>query len=139
MADRVRFLGQRDDVPALMRAVDAVVHPSTEPEPFGRTLVEAMLARRPLVAAEAGAVPEILDGGRAGLLFPPGDWAALADRLRHVPQAGPRPCSTAPRPAPARSTALARMRDAIRAVGRRTGARDERRRRRPAVPSDRRC
>ncbi len=84
VSDRVRFLGQRDDVAALMRAVDAVVHPSTEPEPFGRTLVEAMLARRPLIAADAGAVPEIMDGGRVGMLFPPGDHAALADRLARV-------------------------------------------------------
>ena len=87
VSDRVRFLGQRSDVPALMRTVDAVVHPSTEPEPFGRTLVEAMLARRPVIAAQAGAVPEILDEGRAGLLFPPGDSAALAAALRRV-QAG---------------------------------------------------
>lgn len=84
VSDRVRFLGQRGDVAALMRAVDAVVHPSTEPEPFGRTLVEAMLARRPLIAADAGAVPEIMDGGRVGMLFPPGDHAALADRLARV-------------------------------------------------------
>lgn len=87
VTDRVRFLGHRDDVPALMRSVDAVVHPSTEPEPFGRTLVEAMLARRPVIAANAGAVPEILDGGRVGLLFPPGDHEALAACLRRV-QAG---------------------------------------------------
>src|SRR3954468_22804555 len=44
LTDRVRFLGQRSDVPRLMRAMDAVVHPSIDPEPFGRTLVEAMLA-----------------------------------------------------------------------------------------------
>jgi glycosyltransferase involved in cell wall biosynthesis len=87
VTDRVRFLGHRDDVPALMRSVDAVVHPSTEPEPFGRTLVEAMLARRPVIAANAGAVPEILDGGRVGLMFPAGDHEALAACLRRV-QAG---------------------------------------------------
>ena len=45
IAGRVTFLGQRNDVPELMRAVDIVVHPSVDPEPFGRTLVEAMLAR----------------------------------------------------------------------------------------------
>ena len=84
VADRVRFLGQRDDVPALMTRVDAVVHPSTDPEPFGRTLVEAMLARRPVVAADAGAVPEILDGGRVGTLFTPGDAISLATALRQV-------------------------------------------------------
>jgi glycosyltransferase involved in cell wall biosynthesis len=116
VADRVRFLGQRSDVPALMRAVDAVVHPSTEPEPFGRTLVEAMLARRPLIAADAGAVPEILDGGRVGLLFPPGDHAALAERLRAVRGgAGLELLDLAEQRAREFYNA-ARMRDAIRAV-----------------------
>lgn len=116
VADRVRFLGQRGDVPALMRAVDAVVHPSTEPEPFGRTLVEAMLARRPLIASNAGAVPEILEDGRVGLLFPPGDHAALAGLLRAV-----RDGAAAPMIEPAERRArefynAARMRSAIQAV-----------------------
>lgn len=84
VTDRVRFLGHREDVPVLMRSVDAVVHPSVEPEPFGRTLVEAMLARRPVIAAKAGAIPEILDHGRVGLMFQPGDDVALAACLRQV-------------------------------------------------------
>lgn len=84
VTDRVRFLGHREDVPVLMRSVDAVVHPSVEPEPFGRTLVEAMLARRPVIAANAGAITEILDHGRVGLMFPPGDDGALAACLRQV-------------------------------------------------------
>ena len=75
IADRVVFLGQRGDVPALMRAVDIVVHPSVDPEPFGRTLVEAMLARTPVIATDAGAASEILGGGEAGMLVPPGDAA----------------------------------------------------------------
>ncbi|MDP9096964.1 MAG: glycosyltransferase family 1 protein, partial [Pseudomonadota bacterium] len=44
----------------------------------------AMLARRPVIAANAGAIPEILDNGRVGLMFPPGDGAALAACLRQV-------------------------------------------------------
>ena len=84
IADRVHFLGHRGDVPRLMSAMDAVVHPSVDPEPFGRTLVEAMLCRVPVVAARTGAVPEILDEGRAGLLVPPGDAAALASSLCRV-------------------------------------------------------
>ena len=83
IADRVRFLGHRSDVPALMRAVDVVVHPSIEPEPFGRTLVEAMLCRTPVVAAAFGAAPEILADG-TGLLVPPGDPQALAAALDEV-------------------------------------------------------
>ena len=83
VADRAHFLGHRSDVPALMRAVDAVVHPSIEPEPFGRTLVEAMLCRTPVIAAASGAAPEILVDG-TGLLVPPGDPEALAVALDEV-------------------------------------------------------
>jgi glycosyltransferase involved in cell wall biosynthesis len=78
LGDRVHFLGQRSDVPRLMRAVDAVVHPSIDAEPFGRTLVEAMLAGVPVIATDAGAASDILEAGRAGTLVPPGDADALA-------------------------------------------------------------
>ncbi len=78
VADRVRFLGFRDDVPALMKAADVVVHASTLPEPFGRVAVEGMLAVRPVVAAAAGGIGEIITDGRTGVLVPPGDASALA-------------------------------------------------------------
>ncbi|MET0220179.1 MAG: glycosyltransferase family 4 protein [Tardiphaga sp.] len=81
---RVYFLGQRADVPRLMRAVDIVIHPSIDPEPFGRTLVEAMLAGVPVIATDAGAASDILDGGQAGTLVPPGDADALAAAVIHV-------------------------------------------------------
>jgi glycosyltransferase involved in cell wall biosynthesis len=81
ISDRVTFLGQRNDVPSLMRAVDVVVHPSVYAEPFGRTLVEAMLMRTPIVATDAGASSEILAGGE-GALVPPGDSDALAAAIR---------------------------------------------------------
>lgn len=84
LAGRVHFLGQRSDVGVLMQAVDAVVHPSIHPEPFGRTLVEAMRMGRPVIATDAGASAEILEEGRAGTLVPPGDAPALAAALRHA-------------------------------------------------------
>jgi glycosyltransferase involved in cell wall biosynthesis len=84
LADRVHFLGHRNDVPKLMMAVDAMVHPSIDPEPFGRTLVEAMLARVPVIATNAGAAPDILESGRAGTLIPPNDAAALARAIAAV-------------------------------------------------------
>ena len=84
LGDRVHFLGQRHDVPLLMRACDAVVHPSIDPEPFGRTLVEAMLAGVPVIATDAGAASDILDAGRAGTLVPPGDADALATAISTV-------------------------------------------------------
>lgn len=84
MSDRVHFLGQRDDVPALMRCVDFIVHPSTAPEPFARTLIEAMLNGRAPIASACGGVPELIDSGINGYLFPPSDVVALRAILRHV-------------------------------------------------------
>jgi glycosyltransferase involved in cell wall biosynthesis len=84
LADRVHFLGHRHDVPKLMMAVDAMVHPSIDPEPFGRTLVEAMLAGVPVIATNAGAAPDILEDGKAGTLVPPNDPAALARAIAAV-------------------------------------------------------
>lgn len=78
IASRVRFLGFREDIAALMRAADVIVHTSTFPEPFGRVVVEGMLARRPVVATAAGGIGEIIADGTTGLLTPPGDAAALA-------------------------------------------------------------
>ncbi len=82
LAERVHFLGYRDDVPALMREVDVVVHASTAPEPFGRVVVEAMLASTPVVATCVGGVPEIIEHGVTGLLVSPGDPSALEEAVR---------------------------------------------------------
>jgi glycosyltransferase involved in cell wall biosynthesis len=79
--DRVHFLGFRDDVPALMKACDVVAHTSTTPEPFGRVIVEGMLAERPVIATRAGGATEILSDGVTGHLVPPGDASALGRAL----------------------------------------------------------
>ena len=84
LAGRVHFLGQRSDVPRLMQAVDAVIHPSIDPEPFGRTLVEAMLAGVPVIASDTGAASDILEAGKAGTLVAPGDADALAHAVKRV-------------------------------------------------------
>ena len=81
VAPRVQFLGFRDDVPTLMRAADVVVHSSIYPEPFGRVVVEGMLARRPVVATRGGGIAEIVTDGETGVLVPPNDPAALATAL----------------------------------------------------------
>jgi len=61
-----------------MRTVDIVVHTSTAPEPFGRVLVEGMLAGRVVVASRAGGAVEVLHDGVTGALVEPGNPAALA-------------------------------------------------------------
>ena len=60
-----------------MCASDAVVHASVYPEPFGRVIVEGMLAGRPVIATRGGGVTEILDD-ESGVLVEPNDAAALA-------------------------------------------------------------
>jgi glycosyltransferase involved in cell wall biosynthesis len=63
-----------------MRASDAVVHASVYPEPFGRVIVEGMLAGRPVIATRAGGVTEIIDD-ETGILVPPNDTAKLANAI----------------------------------------------------------
>lgn len=81
LADRVHFLGFRGDVPELMSLASVVVHTSVAPEPFGRVLVEGMLAKRPVVASRAGGAVEVIEDGTSGVLVPPNDSHALAHAL----------------------------------------------------------
>lgn len=84
LSSRVHFLGFRDDIAVLMRASDVIVHASTLPEPFGRVIVEGMLAGRPVIATAAGGVGEIVTDGQTGLLVPPGDAAAIARAVQSL-------------------------------------------------------
>ena len=84
VSDRVHFLGNRSDVAALMQMTDIVVHTSVAPEPFGRVIVEGMLARKPVVATAAGGAAEIVRDGSTGVLVRPGDEEALAEALRRL-------------------------------------------------------
>lgn len=81
LRDRVVFTGFRRDVPELMAASDIIVHSSSEPEPFGRVIVEAMAVGRPVVATAAGGALEIVEEGKTGLLVPPGDAGAMAEAV----------------------------------------------------------
>lgn len=81
LGGRVHLAGFRTDVPEIMQLCDIVAHTSTAPEPFGRVIIEAMLAGRPVVASAAGGPTEIIEHGCSGLLVPPGDPAALAAAL----------------------------------------------------------
>jgi hypothetical protein len=81
VAERVRFLGFRDDLDVVLGAVDAVVVPSTQPDPLPNAALEAAAAGCCVVAAEHGGLPEIVRDGETGLLFRPGDPAALTAAL----------------------------------------------------------
>jgi glycosyltransferase involved in cell wall biosynthesis len=84
LAGRVRFLGFRTDVPALLCEHDALVLPSTmEQQPL--VVAEAMAAGKPVVATDTGGVADMLDvPGTVSRLARPGDVAGLAARLREL-------------------------------------------------------
>jgi len=82
MGDRVVFAGQRDDVPELMAGARVVVVPSLWQEAFGFVVAEAMRAGVVVVASRTGGIPELIEHGETGLLFPPGDVDALTAQLQ---------------------------------------------------------
>lgn len=84
ISSHVRFLGHQDRVFDFVNAIDVPVHASTEPEPFGRVIIEAMALEKPIVASRAGGVTEIVVEGETGLLYTPGDAAALAACVKHL-------------------------------------------------------
>jgi glycosyltransferase involved in cell wall biosynthesis len=81
IADRVRFLGQRADVPKLMAAADIFCQLNTGPEPFGIVFVEALYAGLPVVTSGFGGAAEIVDR-TCGVLTTPGDPESVAAALR---------------------------------------------------------
>jgi glycosyltransferase involved in cell wall biosynthesis len=80
LADQVRVLGSVSELAlaALYRAAHAVVFPSSF-EGLGLPLLEALKHRTPIIAANATAIPEVV--GRAGILFEPFDYLALAETM----------------------------------------------------------
>ena len=84
LAGRVHWLGFRDDIPTLMKSCDIIVHTSTEPEPFGRVIVEGQLAQKPVIASAAGGALELIIDGKTGLLFSPQDILALRQLIKRL-------------------------------------------------------
>jgi glycosyltransferase involved in cell wall biosynthesis len=81
----VLFLGARDDVPALVRALDVCVL-SSKPvvETFPVTLLEAMASGVPVVSTDVGSIAEMVPEGEVGFRVPHGDAGALADRIARL-------------------------------------------------------
>jgi glycosyltransferase involved in cell wall biosynthesis len=91
VVERVRFLGERSDIPAVLAATDVLLMPSWR-EAFGRVAIEAMAIGVPVVASDVGGPAEIVRDGVDGLLLPPcrpEEWAAalvglVGDRERRA-------------------------------------------------------
>lgn len=86
LGDRVRFLGALDhgEIERAYAAADAMILPSLWPENQPVSILEAMASGLAVVASAIGGIPELVEDGVTGLLFPPGDAVALADRLAHL-------------------------------------------------------
>lgn len=80
----VRIVDHCDDMPAAYMLADVVVSASTDPEAFGRIVIEAQALGRPVVAPDHGGARETIIPGQTGWLVPPGNKAALANALREA-------------------------------------------------------
>jgi L-malate glycosyltransferase len=93
LEERVHFLGQREDVPAILRETDLSLLPSWD-EPFANVMLESMAMGTPLLVSNVGGGPELVQDGVTGRVLPPKRpevWASAAgellgdrDRLRHM-------------------------------------------------------
>lgn len=81
IAPQVMLLGNRDDIPGIMKALDIFVLPSLN-EGMSNTILEAMSTALPVVATNVGGNPEIIDAGRTGMLVNSNHEEQLADTLR---------------------------------------------------------
>jgi L-malate glycosyltransferase len=84
LEDNVIFTGFRNDIHAIINLMDAVVHPARYPEPFPRVVLEAGALGKPVGAAKVGGVPELIENGVTGVLFPPNDRIAMAAAVESV-------------------------------------------------------
>ncbi len=80
----VEFLGKLSyrETREVYRRASIFVHPAVWPEPFGRSVLEAMASALPVIASRTGSAPELLAG--AGLLFEPGNSEELASRIEEL-------------------------------------------------------
>lgn len=83
LESRVRFLGERRDVPLLMSAADIFCQANASPDAFGIVFAEALLSGLPVVTPNIGGAPEIVSE-TCGRLVPPDDVDALAGALREL-------------------------------------------------------
>ncbi|MEK7079781.1 MAG: glycosyltransferase, partial [Patescibacteria group bacterium] len=81
LQERVQFLGQRSDAWGLMQSAQAYIQSSAY-EGYSRTLLEAALARIPIITTDVGIVGEVFKGYEDVLAAPPGDPAALAGHIK---------------------------------------------------------
>jgi glycosyltransferase involved in cell wall biosynthesis len=83
ISDAVLFLGQRDDVVAIVRAMDIGVL-SSDSESFSNAVVEYLAASLPVVTTDVGGSQEAIESGKNGYIVPVGDFTAMAEALCRI-------------------------------------------------------
>ena len=78
IADKIDFLGFQQDIAEIYRWLDIVVHTSTQPEPFGLAIIEAMACGKPVIVSQAGGATELFTHNYDAVGVPPGEPIALA-------------------------------------------------------------
>ncbi len=81
IGNRIGFTGFLDDTAAAMRSLDIVIHASTQPEPFGMVIIEAMACGKAVIASQSGGAEEIFEDGKDAVGHATGDAQALAAQI----------------------------------------------------------
>jgi len=84
IGESVIWAGYRNDAPNVMSSLDILVLPSTQPEPFGMVIVEAMSAGKPVIATDHGGPLETVVDGDTGYLVSPTDPSDMANALQRL-------------------------------------------------------
>src|SRR5207249_10272590 len=83
VVDRIHFLGQREDIPDLLRAADILILPSTN-EGLPLSVLEAQATKVPVLAAPTAGIPEVIADGETGFLIAADDAAGYANRMEEL-------------------------------------------------------
>ena len=84
LKNKVFLIPFQKEIEKFWHAIDIAVVPSTEPEPFGMVVIEAMLAKKPVIASNHGGPTEIIVQNETGLLFEPNNVNSLSDALEKL-------------------------------------------------------
>lgn len=83
LASDITFLGNRGDIPTLLKQADIFVLPSLQDnQPF--SVMEAQVTGKPVIVSNAGGIPEMVEHGRTGLIVPTGDSETLSNSLENL-------------------------------------------------------
>ncbi len=81
VSDRIQFIGESFDIPALLMVSDIVLSTAIEPEAFGRAAIEGQAMGKIVLASNIGGSLENVIDGISGRLFKSGDAQALAEAI----------------------------------------------------------